>query len=63
MGRPARLARHVRWYFGSLMGDDHYRRYVEHRARAHPGEPVQSEREYWRMRHAAADAHPSARCC
>ncbi|KMO78693.1 hypothetical protein MCHLDSM_02614 [Mycolicibacterium chlorophenolicum] len=45
------------------MGDDHYRRYVEHRERAHPGAPVMSEREYWRHRHAAADANPGARCC
>ncbi|WP_231743407.1 CstA-like transporter-associated (seleno)protein [Mycobacterium sp. GA-2829] len=45
------------------MGDNHYRRYVEHRRRRHPGEPVLSEREYWRMRHAAADANPGARCC
>ncbi len=36
------------------MGDNHYRRYVEHRRRVHPGEPVVSEREYWRMRHDAS---------
>ncbi len=45
------------------MGDNHYRRYVEHRRRSHPGEPVCTESEYWRMRHAAADANPGARCC
>lgn len=45
------------------MGDNHYRRYVEHRARTHPGEPVLSEREYWQMRHRDADANPGARCC
>jgi uncharacterized short protein YbdD (DUF466 family) len=45
------------------MGDNHYQRYVEHRRRTHPDEPVFSEREYWRMRHAAADANPGARCC
>jgi uncharacterized short protein YbdD (DUF466 family) len=39
------------------MGDNHYRRYVEHRRSTHPGEPVVSEREYWRMRH---DAKPLA---
>ncbi|WP_269085899.1 YbdD/YjiX family protein, partial [Mycolicibacterium elephantis] len=50
-------------YVGDLMGDTHYRRYVEHRRRTHPGEPVLSERDYWRMRHAAADADPGARCC
>jgi uncharacterized short protein YbdD (DUF466 family) len=45
------------------MGDAHYQRYVEHRRRAHPGEPVLSEREYWKMRHAAAESAPTARCC
>jgi hypothetical protein len=24
---------------------------------------VLTEREYWRQRHAAADANPAARCC
>jgi uncharacterized short protein YbdD (DUF466 family) len=45
------------------MGDDHYRRYVAHRHRAHPGQPVISEAQYWRMRHRQADSNPSARCC
>jgi uncharacterized short protein YbdD (DUF466 family) len=40
------------------MGDNHYRRYVEHRQRCHPGEPVLSERDYWRGGAAAADAPP-----
>jgi uncharacterized short protein YbdD (DUF466 family) len=63
MGLLRQIARQIRWYCGSLMGDTHYRRYVEQRERVHPGEPVISEREYWKMRHAAADANPSARCC
>ena len=45
------------------MGDTHYRRYVEHRHRKHPGEPVLSEREYWKSRYSAADANPGVRCC
>jgi uncharacterized short protein YbdD (DUF466 family) len=45
------------------MGDSHYRHYVEHRARTHPGEPVISEGEYWRMRYAAIEANPQTRCC
>lgn len=44
------------------MGDNHYRRYVEHRRR-HPGEPVLSESDYWRMRHRQADENPGVRCC
>lgn len=63
MGRAARIGREIRWYCGALMGDTHYQRYVEHRRRAHPGEPVLSEREYWKMRHAAAESAPTARCC
>ncbi|MCG7593798.1 YbdD/YjiX family protein [Mycobacterium sp. PSTR-4-N] len=58
-----RALRHISWYWQSLMGDNHYQRYVEHRARRHAGEAVMSEREYWRHRHAAADADPGARCC
>jgi uncharacterized short protein YbdD (DUF466 family) len=45
------------------MGDTHYQRYVEHRHRVHPGEPVLTEREYWKLRHATAAANPGARCC
>lgn len=53
----------VAWYVGSVMGDTHYRRYVEYRRRAHPGEPVLTESEYWRVRHEATERNPGARCC
>jgi uncharacterized short protein YbdD (DUF466 family) len=56
-------ARGVRWWISSVMGDNAYARYVEHLANNHPDDPVPSEREYWRERHAAADANPGARCC
>ena len=45
------------------MGDNHYGRYLEYRRRAHPGEPVLTEAEYWRARHRASDGNPGARCC
>lgn len=45
------------------MGDNHYRRYVDMRTRTHPDEPVPSEGEYWRMRHAAVETNPQSRCC
>ena len=45
------------------MGDNHYQRYVARHRRVHPGEPVLSERDYWKMRHAASEADPGARCC
>lgn len=63
MGRATVVARQIRWYIGTLMGDTHYRRYVEHRGRTHPGEPVLSERDYWKMRHHATEASPNPRCC
>jgi len=58
-----RITRQIRWYVGSLMGDNHYRRYVDYQRRAHPDQPVLSERDYWRHRHSAADRSPGARCC
>jgi uncharacterized short protein YbdD (DUF466 family) len=63
MGRLAATARQIGWYCSSLMGDNHYQRYVDHRERTHPGEPVMSEREYWRMRHDATERSPQSRCC
>ena len=70
MGRPGKAARKIGWYFdrlswysATLMGDNHYQRYVEHRRRSHPGEHIPSEREYWRMRHDATESNPNPRCC
>jgi uncharacterized short protein YbdD (DUF466 family) len=63
MGRAVQIVRQISWYCGTLMGDNHYRRYVEHHSRTHPGEPVISEREYWRMRHDTIECKPGARCC
>lgn len=56
-------ARGVRWWVSSVMGDNAYARYVDHLGRLHPDAPVPTEREYWRQRHAEADANPGARCC
>lgn len=53
----------IRWYVTNLMGDNAYQHYVEHIARAHPGEAVVSEKQYWRDRHAESEAKPGARCC
>ncbi|WP_083443046.1 YbdD/YjiX family protein [Mycolicibacterium aurum] len=67
MGRTTQGARRtldqIVWYCQSLMGDNHYQRYLEHHARRHRDAAPMSEREYWRHRHAAADANPGARCC
>ncbi|MGR6582951.1 YbdD/YjiX family protein [Rhodococcus qingshengii] len=51
------------WWVRSVMGDLDYQHYVEHTRRHHADSPVISEREFWRRRHAAADANPGARCC
>jgi uncharacterized short protein YbdD (DUF466 family) len=45
------------------MGDNHYQRYLTHRRRDRPGEPVLSEAQYWRMRHRQTETNPGARCC
>jgi uncharacterized short protein YbdD (DUF466 family) len=63
MGRVTEVTRQIGWYWATLMGDNHYARYVEHRRHNHPGESVISEREYWRLRHAETDANPNPRCC
>ena len=53
----------IGWWFSSVMGDNAYRRYVDHLARHHPGGPVPTEKQYWRERYAAMDSNPAARCC
>ena len=63
MGRATEITRQIRWYWASLMGDNHYRRYVEHRGRTHPGEPVCTEREVLAdapRRHRREPAAPAA---
>jgi uncharacterized short protein YbdD (DUF466 family) len=45
------------------MGDNHYDRYLAHRRRRHPDEPLLSEKDYWKQRHRAAEANPQGRCC
>lgn len=54
-------ARGVRWFFTNLMGDNAYATYVSHQNATHPGEPVMSEREFWRQRYQAQASEP--RCC
>ncbi|ALE75581.1 MULTISPECIES: YbdD/YjiX family protein [unclassified Pseudonocardia] len=59
MSRLRSLWRFVR----ELAGERDYERYLEHRARHHPGAPVLSERAFWRERTDRQDRVPSARCC
>ncbi|MFI6363099.1 YbdD/YjiX family protein [Nocardia sp. NPDC050630] len=58
----ARLRAFVSW-FDAVLGGQDYQRYVDHLQRNHPGCEIPSEREYWRRRHADADANPQNRCC
>ncbi|GGF26409.1 YbdD/YjiX family protein [Williamsia phyllosphaerae] len=59
----------IRWltrawsYVGAVMGDHDYQRYVAHQTARHPGGPVLSERDYWRLRHDEQEANPQGRCC
>jgi len=55
--------RGVRWWVASVMGDNAYQRYVQHLALNHPDQQPPTEREYWRIRYAEADAAPASRCC
>ncbi|MBY0441178.1 MAG: putative selenoprotein [Mycobacteriaceae bacterium] len=41
-------------------GDTQYHHYRQHQQRAHPGEPVLSEKDYWRKRY---ESDPGGRCC
>jgi uncharacterized short protein YbdD (DUF466 family) len=53
----------VRWYVGSVMGDNSYERYlVHHRVHDESAEPM-SERDYWRTRYRNQDRNPQGRCC
>lgn len=53
----------LRWYVRSVMGDNHYRRYLAHQSAHHPGVAPVSESDYWRMRYRNQDANPQGRCC
>ena len=61
--RRRELARGVRWYLREVSGESAYDRYVEHRRREHPGEPVMARRDFERRRQDAREARPQARCC
>jgi uncharacterized short protein YbdD (DUF466 family) len=44
-------------------GERAYEIYVEHHERTHPGEPVMSEREFWRRHIDDRDSNPKISCC
>lgn len=53
----------VHWYLREVSGEADYDRYVAHRRREHPKDPVMSRREFecWRMDD--RDRNPRSRCC
>ena len=62
-GAEVKLLSGVAWYLREVSGESAYDRYVEHRRREHPGEPVMSRRDFERRRQDAREARPQARCC
>ena len=53
----------VGWYLREVSGEGDYGRYVAHRERHHPGEPVLDRRTFERRRMDERDRNPRARCC
>ena len=56
-------ARGLGRYLREVSGETAYDRYVAHRRREHPDEPVMSRRDFERWRMDQRDENPSARCC
>ena len=64
MGRSLKGAgRGLLGYLREVSGETAYERYVEHRRRDHPDEPVMSRRDFERWRMDRKDDNPGARCC
>jgi uncharacterized short protein YbdD (DUF466 family) len=60
----ARTSGVIAWYVQDLMGDNSYRRYLEHhRANHGPEHQPMTERQFWRQRMDDQDRNPGARCC
>lgn len=54
----------IAWYMQDLMGDNAYRRYLEHHRSNHGQDhPPLTERAFWRQRMDDQDRNPGARCC
>ncbi|MGI8329907.1 YbdD/YjiX family protein [Actinomadura scrupuli] len=49
--------------FREFSGERAYEIYLEHQRREHPGEPVLTEREFWRRHIDARDSAPRVGCC
>ncbi|MDO5682241.1 MAG: YbdD/YjiX family protein [Propionibacteriaceae bacterium] len=60
---PLDIARAVKWYVHSMMGDNAYAKYCAHMRAHHPETALPTEREFWRAKHHDAEMNPRARCC
>ncbi|AJT42587.1 YbdD/YjiX family protein [Psychromicrobium lacuslunae] len=57
------IFRAIAWYVKGLMGEDAYQKYRAHQLAAHPGQPIMTERQFWRDHADRQDANPQGRCC
>ena len=60
-------ARGVAWFVRGVLGEDAYDKYAAHHAATHggceAGEPVMTEREFWRDQTDRQQRNPQGRCC
>jgi uncharacterized short protein YbdD (DUF466 family) len=70
LGGIRRAARSVVWYVKGVMGEDAWDKYRAHHEAVHPagdpahaGEPMMTEREFWRDQTDRQDQNPQGRCC
>jgi len=70
LGGIRRAARSVAWYVKGVMGEDAWDKYRTHHeavhaagGQAHAGEPMMTEREFWRDQTDRQDSNPQGRCC
>ena len=59
MGRAAEFTRQIRWYWGIIDGRQPLPA-LRRASRANSPGDRSTEREYWRMRHAATEREPAA---
>ena len=58
-----RAGRAIAWFVRGLVREDAYEKYVAHVRATHPGDPVMSERAFWRDHSDRQESHPQGRCC
>ena len=64
-GAVLRGGRGLVWFVKGVMGEDAYLKYRAHAASVHgsSGEPVMTEREFWRDVTDRQEHNPHGRCC